>query len=368
MSLNNNYLCKVLFYIFLTETALALLNASEAGHSEEIISKTTATVTSEETNTTLVNDSIKATPKPDSRYAENFSGVPKHCSDLRDPEHINFSNHQLNNLSVGIFDSCLKAIKINLSYNYLSTLPENIFILNTYLEKLDVSHNTLVSVNPNWFQGCANRLRRLDLSNNRLKHFPIERFPKMTHLKKVLLDHNRLIDLDEVLFVERFDTLRHLHFQHNQIGCTRQLELITFFKDKGMNKSTHNTSGCINDGVWAAMKMIEIGDTFKEKFEKPSIHYYILYGLVLIIVFAFIFLSIWFKQKLNSRINRRLGTDWGEYYQSEHLNELSTPQVTTSDAQIDESLTVGNTYENVSGLTDLGPAGYATVDKNRTKD
>ena len=63
-------------------------------------------------------------------------------------------------------------IKIDLSYNNLTTVPENIFSSLTQLQELDLSNNNLTTLPDNIFNNLT-QLHTLNLLNNNLTALPL---------------------------------------------------------------------------------------------------------------------------------------------------------------------------------------------------
>lgn len=174
------------------------------------------------------------------------------------------------------FKSCPKVLKINLSRNFLKTLPSNVFESNRILHSLNLSDNSFEEVNPLWLKYSADYLEKLDLSRNLLKVFPVNQFPELHHLKYLFLSENHLHDIDEDAIVKRFKILNKFEFSFNYIGCIRSEKLEAYFKArkivttsfkiyKGSKKARfqQNEKGCINDGEWSSLKLVD--DNVEEK-------------------------------------------------------------------------------------------------------
>lgn len=75
-----------------------------------------------------------------------------------------------------------------LSSNQIRDIPKDAFIDLHQLRELDLSHNSLESIEPGAFQGVSDSLRTMDLSNNQLSRLPKDTFTKLH--ARVRLSHN----------------------------------------------------------------------------------------------------------------------------------------------------------------------------------
>lgn len=285
------FYCKLLFYIFLSEVTLGILAGIEADdyNDDEAMStvppnlstdvKTTYQTTpifdtSSYASEDRVTRNMKHTTDAEKKTKKTTKTVPKYHLPLKNCttfDTINFSNRKMPNISADAFQACPKLTRIDLSRNQLSTLPPNIFQSNLFLKCLNLSDNSLKEVNPFWFISPSDYLEILDLSKNLLESFPIQQFPNMTHMNHLVLSENHLIDVNEDLIMEKCTTLKHFEFQFNYIGCTRNKELQAYFTKaanidvtftpklvSGSNQTQFSQDGgCIVDGHWASLKLIE---------------------------------------------------------------------------------------------------------------
>lgn len=304
---------------------------------------------------------------PESLSMENSRETTKtyDCVKHYDVKSIELNDCKMTQVSEGSFDACSEVTSINLSKNQLTTLPTKIFANNVLLSDIKISGNNLTSVDPGWFMSCAKNLMYLDLSNNFLCQFPIEQLPIMSNLKHLMLSQNHIIDLDEKLTVENFPNLKHIAIQFNQIGCWRHAELVDYFNEfrvdttaKGFNNNSRENRfnqtrefGCIDEQEWTFLKLTHLPEEIMMNVKPDSMTSYLIWtslGIGLIsIVLSISVISIYVaihRKFLSDQIQgNRLHTDFGEYYEPCQQNPTSTQQ------------------------NEGGPANYATVDRNRTR-
>ena len=103
------------------------------------------------------------------------------------------------NLKIGDFDGLANLETLDLSYNYLTALPEGVFRGLTDLQDLDLSSNVLTTLPEGLFQGLTNLLR-LDLSIIRLTALPVDVFSGLSNLQVLYLGGNRLTALPADVF------------------------------------------------------------------------------------------------------------------------------------------------------------------------
>ena len=100
---------------------------------------------------------------------------------------IILSNTQLQSVPDKLFQSLTKLLALDLSQNYIKTLPKDIFHSNTQLEFLYLSNNSLDILPEGVFQHLA-ELLLIDLSGNNLIELPQNLFQKNVQLNKLLMD------------------------------------------------------------------------------------------------------------------------------------------------------------------------------------
>ncbi|XP_002119342.2 uncharacterized protein LOC100183079 [Ciona intestinalis] len=100
---------------------------------------------------------------------------------------------------------------LDLSYNFISSLPHGVFDYNKKLANLSIRGNNITNLNPRTFQGLR-ELRRIDLSGNSIKSLPQETFESCTQLQELNLSHNQIS-----VFEGNFISLKSLRLGYNRI-------------------------------------------------------------------------------------------------------------------------------------------------------
>lgn len=135
----------------------------------------------------------------------------------------------LTKIPEGVLDACHHVRFLTLQENHLTKLPSKIFAENHLLESISISSNRLTSVDPFWFQACANTLNFLDLTDNFFVDFPVKTLPKMQKLTYLYLAQNQIFNFDDGDVIEKFPSLDYFQFQYNQIGCLHHAQLVKYF-------------------------------------------------------------------------------------------------------------------------------------------
>nr|XP_002119342.1 leucine-rich repeat-containing protein 15-like [Ciona intestinalis] len=100
---------------------------------------------------------------------------------------------------------------LDLSYNFISSLPHGVFDYNKKLANLSIRGNNITNLNPRTFQGLK-ALKRIDLSGNSIKSLPQGTFDGCTQLQELNLSHNQIS-----VFEGSFLSLKSLRLGHNRI-------------------------------------------------------------------------------------------------------------------------------------------------------
>jgi len=109
-------------------------------------------------------------------------------------------------------------MKLNLSDNYITTLPFTAFRSLNRLSTLDISNNTIVDIGEAFVD--MPEIKFLDLSYNHLPSIRTGSFKKMPKLLSLHLDHNSVIKIEPDAFQELWD-LEKLHLTKNGISNIR---------------------------------------------------------------------------------------------------------------------------------------------------
>lgn len=106
---------------------------------------------------------------------------------------LNVSHNDIQHIAAYAFDAAPKLTEIDLSFNLVYDLNENIF--TSYLIKyLYLHNNQLTEVNPLWFENLL-YLRVLTLNNNRIQTIDWQLFNVMPNINVLHLHSNEIVDV-----------------------------------------------------------------------------------------------------------------------------------------------------------------------------
>lgn len=118
---------------------------------------------------------------------------------------IDLSHNYITELPANLFENLPVLKFLDLSHNHITGLPANLFESLTSLQELYLYLNDLEYLKPDDFKGLCN-VHSLDLSVNKLKELPAQLFNYTINLTYLDLTNNKLNNLDAALF----DKLVHL--------------------------------------------------------------------------------------------------------------------------------------------------------------
>ncbi|KIH48682.1 leucine Rich repeat-containing domain protein, partial [Ancylostoma duodenale] len=139
---------------------------------------------------------------------------------MRRLQHLDLSKNSiksLQRLAFGTFDGTgTSLIHLNLAGNQLKVLEDpGVFLYMTSLAYLDLSYNQLDEIEPKTFEKLPG-LERLYLQNNKLKKLPLHASQRMQNLRQLNLDNNEIKELPDHLLTST-PHLEHLSIAGNQI-------------------------------------------------------------------------------------------------------------------------------------------------------
>lgn len=126
---------------------------------------------------------------------------------------LDISHNKFTELLPGLFNRSSSIETLDLSYNQLFALQESIFHNLINLKNLDASANYLTSVSVGLFQNLT-LLENLKLSFNQLSFFPKGIFSRQSNLLALSVDNNFLTSISETLFISTL-ALTTLALQYN---------------------------------------------------------------------------------------------------------------------------------------------------------
>lgn len=128
---------------------------------------------------------------------------------------IDMSFNEISMLTGEQFYFSIKLRVLNISHNRLRSLPRDVFS-NTFIEKLDISYNSLVTMPSNALGGIGLTLRDIDLSHNQIEHIDSTMFIELPMITNLNLSNNRLTILPDNTFIS-VNTLIQLDLSFNPL-------------------------------------------------------------------------------------------------------------------------------------------------------
>lgn len=146
----------------------------------------------------------------------NFSKIPNNLISkwFTNLKHLNMSFNLVNNFTI----ECTSLERIDLSHNHLSTIESDTFQNLKSLKYLNLASNKINNINAFAFADDTRYLVELNLSSNQLNDNSVEflLFASLTNLKYLNLDNNRLTMLSHHLLLNLY-SLEHLSLKQNNI-------------------------------------------------------------------------------------------------------------------------------------------------------
>lgn len=104
----------------------------------------------------------------------------------------------INKIESGTFANAENLKAIDISDNYIHTLPNDTFLGANKLEELTLYHNSIEFLEPNAFKGLK-KLTRLHMTRNLIQTLPQDIFKPLINLKKLSLNDNYIKSLPKDL-------------------------------------------------------------------------------------------------------------------------------------------------------------------------
>lgn len=214
---------------------------------------------------------------------------------------VDFSFNTINSIEVNDNEHPFRKLKIiNLSHNYLVTIPDAIFDIFTELETLDLAHNYIDTLDILSFEGIKNllylyfshnrisninsamlrfnKLKLLDLSHNRIETINALDFDKLFNLEVLDLSFNGILQIEKRTFdhlgqltkldvsnnaIEYIDkqtfinltNLRNINLSKNNVKILQK----SLFKDKNVSNfliTGNNLEGALEKGMFEGLKYV----------------------------------------------------------------------------------------------------------------
>ncbi|KAE8632841.1 hypothetical protein XENTR_v10001691 [Xenopus tropicalis] len=115
--------------------------------------------------------------------------------------------------------------KLQIRMSNITSLPANYFCVLNKVELLNLSHNSIQTINQSSFE-CLKQLKILDLSNNKLSCFPSNIKLPFKTLEALYLHNNNLTSLDITEALKGFKSPLKLTISENPWNCTCSLKKV----------------------------------------------------------------------------------------------------------------------------------------------
>lgn len=180
---------------------------------------------------------------------------------------LDLSYNQITDLPRNTFivNGLPKLCRLNLNHNRLTIIPFQIFNSLTALEDLDMSSNRLVLFLDNFFIGHS-ALKKLNLRNNTIEQITKNSFYDLKNLRELDLSENHLINIDRNAF-DSLDALLWLDLQQNNLT---NLPTTLFYHQKQLRylNLSKNKFKILPNGIFSnqfALEILYIDETAIEK-------------------------------------------------------------------------------------------------------
>lgn len=147
-----------------------------------------------------------------------YGGIKNINEAIRNPyllEYLDLSFNNITYLQENLFSNYTKLMELNLSYNLISDLSREVFKSHRKVRKFNLSHNHLRAMPFQVFSPIANMLE-LDLSYNYLVTFLDHYFKFNKNIEVLLLNNNQLVKITSNALVDLIN-LEHLDLSYNYL-------------------------------------------------------------------------------------------------------------------------------------------------------
>lgn len=166
-------------------------------------------------------------------------------SNLRTVRHIILSTNQIDNLRDATTFVNLDNLEIlDLSFNSIDIINEDVFKPLRKLKKILLRHNNLRTISENLFQNIPN-LGLIDLSYNRLEYIPVNAL-RGTSVKILNLSHNKFSFLENNFVLELRNSgakLTKFYFNDNPWQCACLRELLNELRSYSVQYNSYKYTG-----------------------------------------------------------------------------------------------------------------------------
>ncbi|XP_015913347.1 uncharacterized protein [Parasteatoda tepidariorum] len=156
-------------------------------------------------------------------------------------ENFQLSQGGLTSVTVDFFPLMLRELKtLDLSYNRISKIDDNVFRNVPNLKSLDLSHNAIENIGLSF--GQRTKLEYLDLSYNALKTIGADLINMMPKIKSINFAYNAITELKATEWRRKPNTLHKIDLTGNLIHCDCNIRWLNATFSVGVNIIGHCAS------------------------------------------------------------------------------------------------------------------------------
>ncbi|XP_030757210.1 leucine-rich repeat-containing protein 15-like [Sitophilus oryzae] len=131
-------------------------------------------------------------------------------------KYLNLRKNDIDYLEPKCFTGIKRLLHLDLSFNFLKILTNNIFSDMSNLDILNLNYNQLFYIQPYAFAGLVN-LKYLYINHNDLKKLEDKMFRYLPNLKILYLEHNSIVEIHQNAFFN-LKNLNFLYLNNNSIN------------------------------------------------------------------------------------------------------------------------------------------------------
>lgn len=146
---------------------------------------------------------------------------------------------------------------IYLNDNELVQIQSGLFRGNSKLRTIHLNNNRIEFIHPNAFQRQHN-LIECDISNNRLTHFHFDMLQSAKNLKKLYLAENRLTEIPYDTIRNYFPNIQEISISYNSFNCAYALGMVNELSRNRLKILDYNRLEWNADGMWKRLSIYGI--------------------------------------------------------------------------------------------------------------
>lgn len=128
---------------------------------------------------------------------------------------LNVSHNDITEVSSNLFVNAKKLLEVDISFNKITQIDPQAFAGNLPIQSLNLSHNNITHLHRELFDNLS-RLQNLTISHNNIEHLGGQTFNNLTNLEFLDLSHNPIYELDKHLFTS-CSKLKRLYLSHMEL-------------------------------------------------------------------------------------------------------------------------------------------------------